>query len=35
MKIQIIATALGPDTELFPEAPRLFHVERGSVQAQP
>jgi DNA replication and repair protein RecF len=32
---QIIATALGPDTELFPEAPRLFHVERGSVQAQP
>jgi len=29
---QVIATALEPDTELFPEAPALFHVEQGVLK---
>lgn len=29
---QVIATALTPDTRLFPEPPALFHVEQGILQ---
>jgi DNA replication and repair protein RecF len=29
---QVIATALTPDTGLFPSAPRLFHVEHGGLR---
>lgn len=29
---QVIATALEPDTELFPRAPAMFHVERGVLK---
>jgi len=29
---QVIATSLDPDVELFPESPRLFHVEQGTLK---
>ncbi len=29
---QVIATALGPDSGLFPDPPALFHVEQGKLQ---
>ena len=29
---QVIATALDPDTALFPDPPALFHVEQGKLQ---
>jgi DNA replication and repair protein RecF len=32
---QVIATALQPDTALFPASPRLFHVERGVLRQVP
>lgn len=30
---QVIATALVPDSGLFPQSPRLFHVEHGTLRA--
>ena len=29
---QVIATSLGPDLVLFPEPPRMFHVEQGRLE---
>ena len=29
---QVIATSLDPDVVIFPEAPRMFHVEQGRLQ---
>jgi DNA replication and repair protein RecF len=29
---QVVATALAADTSLFPQSPRLFHVEQGRLQ---
>jgi DNA replication and repair protein RecF len=31
---QVVATALLPDSGLFPQSPRLFHVEQGALQAE-
>jgi len=31
---QVIATALEPDQVLFPESPRMFHVEQGRLAGQ-
>jgi len=28
---QVVATALSPDSRLFPQSPRLFHVEHGTL----
>jgi DNA replication and repair protein RecF len=32
---QVIATALAPDSRLFPEPPAMFHVERGQLAKTP
>jgi DNA replication and repair protein RecF len=32
---QVVATSLDPDAVIFPEAPVMFHVERGAVTAAP
>ena len=29
---QVIATSLNPDLVLFPQPPRMFHVEQGRLQ---
>ncbi len=31
---QVMATALAPDTRLFPGPPALFHVERGVLRKE-
>jgi hypothetical protein len=33
LEAQVIATALGPSVDLFPAAPRTFHVEQGVITA--
>ncbi|HEX7062639.1 MAG TPA: DNA replication/repair protein RecF [Woeseiaceae bacterium] len=33
LEAQVIATALGPSVDLFPAAPRTFHVEQGMITA--
>ena len=32
MDCQVVATSLNPDRALFPEAPRMFHVEQGAIR---